>query len=73
MAVKSMAIPRWSFKGRDTNIERFLAKNQLQSNEIGVMSSCQKLGIILENKVIYKFMLSKHFSNKKILTIFCTF
>jgi hypothetical protein len=31
-------------------------KNQLQSNEIipnfGVMASCQKLGIILENKVI---------------------
>ena len=24
----------WSFQGRDTKLERFLAKNQLQSNEI---------------------------------------
>jgi hypothetical protein len=24
----------WSFQGRDTKLERFLAKNQLYSNEI---------------------------------------
>ena len=24
----------WSFQGRDTKLEKFLAKNQLQSNEI---------------------------------------
>ena len=29
------------------------------------MASCQKLGIILENKVIYKLMLSKNVNNKK--------
>ena len=29
------------------------------------MASCQKLGIILENKVILKLMLSKHVNNKK--------
>ena len=53
----------WSFQGRNTKLERFLAKNQLQSNEIGnqilrigVMGSCQKLGIILENKPIQKLM-----------------
>ena len=49
----------WSFQGRDTNLERFLVKNQLLSNEIiefweleYVVASCQKLGIILENKGI---------------------
>ena len=39
----------WSFQGRDTKFERFLAKNQLYSNEItkfgeiGVVASCQKV------------------------------
>ena len=48
----------WGFQWRDTKSERFLAKNQLKSNEtywslkLGVVSSCPKLGIILENKVI---------------------
>ena len=48
----------WSFYGRDTKLKRFLSKNQLYSNEnyqilrVGVMASCQKLGIILENRVI---------------------
>ena len=32
---------------------------------IGVVASCQKLGIILENKVILKLMLSKNVNNKK--------
>ena len=47
----------WSFYGRD-RLERFLSKNQLYSNEnyqilrVGEMASCQKLGIILENRVI---------------------
>ena len=41
---------------RDIKLDRFLAKNQLQSNEIiefeiGVVASCQKLDIILGNKV----------------------
>ena len=29
------------------------------------MASCHKLGIVLENKVILKWMLSKHVNNKK--------
>ena len=36
----------WSFQERDTKLERFLAKNQLKSNEIwriGVVTSCQKV------------------------------
>ena len=43
---------------RDTKLERVWAKNQLYSKDIiellkiGVMASCQKLGIILENKVV---------------------
>ena len=64
----------WSFQGRDTNLERFLVKNQLLSIEIiefweleYVVASCQKLGIILENKVILKLILSKNVSNKNIL------
>ena len=34
--------------------------------KIGVMGRCQKLGIILENKVILKLMLSKNVNNIKI-------
>ena len=32
--MKGMAIPVVEFQGRDTKLERFLAKNQLYSNEI---------------------------------------
>ena len=34
---------------------------------IGVLASCQKLSINLENKVIYKLMLSKNVNNKNML------
>ena len=33
--------------------------------QIGLLARCQKLGIILENKVIKKLMLSKNVNNKK--------
>ena len=49
----------WSFQtvGWGTKLERFLPKNQhtqrkLLNFENWVMGRCQKLGIILENKVI---------------------
>ena len=48
----------WSFQGRDTKLERFLSKKSTVVKwnywilRIGVMASCQKLGIILEKKVI---------------------
>ena len=46
----------WSFQGRDTKLERSLAKNQYTQRKsflrIEVVASCQKLGIILENKII---------------------
>ena len=46
-----------------TKLERFLPKNQHNyPKEIG---RCQKLSIILENKVIWKFMLSINVNNKK--------
>ena len=32
---------------------------------IGVVANCQKLGIILENKGIYKLMLLKNVNNEK--------
>ena len=37
----------------------------LNFENLGVVASCQKLGIILENKVIKKLMLSKNVNNKK--------
>ena len=40
---------------------------------IGVVASCQKLGIILENKVILKLMLSKNVNNKKCALKFLCF
>ena len=39
----------------DTKLERFLPKNQHTQRKLlnfGLMASCQKLGIILENKVL---------------------
>ena len=46
----------WSFQGRDTTLERFVAKNQLKSNEIiqnfdNWSRELSKVGL-LENKVI---------------------
>ena len=55
-----------------TELERFLPKNQHTQrkllnfeNWVKQMGRCQKLGIILESKVISKLMLSKHVNNKK--------
>ena len=45
----------WSFQTGGTKLERFLPKNQHTQRKllrIGLMGRCQKLGIILENKVI---------------------
>ena len=50
----------WSFQGRDTKLESFWAKNQhiqrklfkFENWSMYVVASCQKRGIILENKVI---------------------
>ena len=52
-----MAIPVVDFSERDTKLETFLAKKTVVKwncliLRIGVVASCQKLGIILENKVI---------------------
>ena len=62
----------WSFQGRDTKLERVLAKINIHKGnhwilKIGLVASCQKLGIILENKVIWKLMLSKKVNNKNVL------
>ena len=55
------------FKREGTKLERFLPKNQIL--RIGVMERCQKLGILLENKVILKLILSKNVNNKLIFFI----
>ena len=52
-----MAIRVVEFSSGGTKLERFLTKNQhtqrkLSILRIGLMGRCQKLGIILENKVI---------------------
>ena len=62
----------WSFQGRDTKLERVLAKINIHKVnhwilKIGLVASCQILGIILENKVIWKLMLSKKVNNKNVL------
>ena len=41
--------------------------------EIGVMASCQTLGIILKSKVIYKLMLLRNVNNKKFAPRFVSF
>ena len=51
----------WSFQGRDTKLERFLAKNQLKSNEIGVVANCQKID--------FEFLIARHYSNSPNLVI----
>ena len=58
----------WSFQGKDTKLESFLPKNQLQSNEIilqiVLMGRCQK---------VLKFDFQSQFSTLKIIRIFLTF
>ena len=54
----------WNFKDGGSLKVRFLAKNQHAPKELG-MSVHQKLGIILENKVVQKLSLEKNVFNKK--------
>ena len=56
-----MALPVVEFSGEGYKIRKVKKAKKI----IGVMSSCQKLEIILENKVISKLMLSKNVNNKK--------
>ena len=60
----------WSFQGRDTKLERFLAKNQhtqrkLLNFENWSSGELSKIGTILENKGIKRLMLSKNVNNQK--------
>ena len=41
-----------------------MAKNQHATKFLGVMTVCQKLGIILESKVVQKLSLEKMFLTK---------
>ena len=64
-----------NFPVGDTKVERFLPKNQCTQRKllklrIGVMRRCQKLDIVLENKVIQKLILSKNVNYKKCALIF---
>jgi hypothetical protein len=65
-----MAIRVEEFSSRGTKLERFLpriniTKGNYLTLRIGLTGRCQKLGIILGNKVISKLMLSKNVNNKK--------
>ena len=45
----------------DTKLERInIPKGNYQILRVGVMASCPKLGISLENRIISKFMVSKN-------------
>ena len=56
-----MAIRVVEFSNGGTKVESFLPKNQHTQTKL----RCQKLGIILESKVIQKLMLSKNVHYKK--------
>ena len=42
----------WSFQARGTKLERFLHKNQHNQRKLLNFENCQKLYVLLENKVI---------------------
>ena len=53
----------WSFQMGGTKLERFLPNNQHNL----LMGRCQKVGIILESKEIWKLMLSKNVNKQNVL------
>ena len=64
----------WSFKSGDTKLERFLPKNQHRHSKgnywilrIGVVASCQKLGIILVIKWFKNWYYQKISITKNVL------
>ena len=56
----------WNFKDGGFLKASFLAKNQHATKEkfLRVMTVCQKLGLILESKVVQKLSLEKNVFNK---------
>ena len=54
----------WSFQAGGIKLEIFLHTQKKLLN-FELMGRCQTLGIILENRVIKKLMLSKNVNNKK--------
>ena len=65
----------WSFRRRDRKLlkKSTVVKRNYWILRIEVVASCQKVGIILENKVILKLLLSKNVNNKKCATKFVFF
>ena len=59
----------WSFQGiqnkKGFGLKINMPKGSYQVLRIGVVVSCQKLGIILENELIKKLILSKNVNKKK--------